>query len=248
MYVDESGDTGTVNSNTDHFVLSALVLHESEWLNILDDLILFRRGIKAKYGLKMKDEIHTYEFVTGRPNLSPQIPRNIRLDLLKSCMKWLASRNDISIVTVMCLKGTRDDVFNFTWKALIQRFDNTLKYANFPGGHGGQKGMLLSDDTDAKLTGLIREMRRFNPVPSMITGFAARDMRLKAVVEDPVFRDSAHSYLHQMADVVAYFGRQYYEPNRYVRRKGARTFYNIIQPVTNPHVTHYNTPNNIVEI
>lgn len=39
LYVDESGDTGHVNSPTKHFVLSALVIHEDQWLNILDDLV-----------------------------------------------------------------------------------------------------------------------------------------------------------------------------------------------------------------
>ena len=32
MYVDESGDSGLINSPSTHFVLSGLVIHESDWI------------------------------------------------------------------------------------------------------------------------------------------------------------------------------------------------------------------------
>jgi len=69
MYVDESGDIGKVNSPSNYFVLSAVILHENDWLNILDDMIVFRRGLKSRYGLGMNEEIHASVFITGRPHL-----------------------------------------------------------------------------------------------------------------------------------------------------------------------------------
>lgn len=253
MYIDESGDTGVSGSQTNFFVISAIVIHESSWLNVLDDLIDFRRSLKNQYGLLMQEEIHASEFINGSPNLKAGISRNDKLDILKKCLKWLDSRNDVSIVSVRCDKAQNaaKDIFEFTWRVLIQRFDNTLAHNNFPNSMGNDKGMIIADNTNGgKLTKLLRSMRRYNRVPNHAAfGVGSRNITLRAVVEDPVLRDSADSYLHQMVDVVAYFARQYYEPNKYIRKKGARTFYTtFLSSVVNQHVTQKNTPNRIVEI
>ena len=253
MYIDESGDTGKINSPTKYFVLSAIVMHETNWQNILDDLILFRKSLKNQYGLLMKDEIHASVFINGSPKLKNNITRNDKLDILKKCLKWLDSRNDISIVTIRCDKSANPtkDIFDFAWRVLIQRFDNTLAYNNFPNATGSDKGMIISDNTDGgKLTKLLRKMRRFNQIPNATSfGSGSRNITLRAVVEDPVMRDSAESYFHQMVDVVAYFARQNYEPNKFIRKKGGKTFYTkFLTNVTNRHVTRYSSPNNIVEV
>ena len=251
LYVDESGDTGHVNSPTNHFVLSAIVFHEDKWLDILDNLIGFRRYLKSRYGLAMKEEIHASEWLNKNPKLKANIPKHDRLDILKKCLKWLDLRNVISIYTVCCNKPTNraKDIFDYSWKVLIQRFDNTLAHNNFPGGNGNDKGIIIPDDTQGqKLTRLLRSMRRVNYIPSQFQNLKGRNIRLRAIIEDPIMRNSANSYFHQMVDVVAFFGRMYYEPNRYTRKKGARTFYNFISSVVNPHVTKKNTYNSIVEI
>jgi len=100
MYIDESGDTGKVNSPTRYFVLSAIVLHEDKWLDVLDDLILFRRQLKNRYGLRMKEEIHAAEWLNKNPQLRANILKHDRLDILKKSLKWLNQRNDISIFSV----------------------------------------------------------------------------------------------------------------------------------------------------
>lgn len=248
MYVDESGDTGHINSPSKYFILSAIVVHETDWFALLNDMIEFRRYLKMKYGLNMKEEIHASVFVNGRPKLNKTIPKNLRLDLLKKCLEWINTRNDISIVTIRLTKSKWFDIFDFGWRTLIQRFENTLSYKNFPNPTGFDKGLIVADDTDGgKLTKLLREMRRHNHVPG-VAGTSSRNLKLQAVIEDPVFRNSANSYLHQMADVVAYFARQQYEPNKFIRKKGARTFYNKLNRVTNPFVSSKASLNNIVEL
>jgi Protein of unknown function (DUF3800) len=249
MYVDESGDPGKNNSPTRYFVLSAIIFHESYWLNILDDLINFKRQLKDRYGLLIKEEIHASVFISGRPKLKNTIARNDRLDLLKKCLDWLSSRPDISIISVRIDKQQNTDPFDRAWQLLVQRFENTLLNKNFPGPFNNDKGLMFADNTNGqKLVKLVRQMRRYNPIPNMASyGGGSRNIPLRAIIEDPIFRDSGHSFLLQMVDVVAYFAKQVYEPNNFVKAKGARTFYGRLNPVINKHVTYSKKNYKIIE-
>ncbi len=82
MYVDESGDTGLINSPTKHFVLSGLVVHELRWQQYLDQLIDFRRRMKISFGLKLREEIHASAFINN-PGKVARIPRHQRLAILR---------------------------------------------------------------------------------------------------------------------------------------------------------------------
>jgi hypothetical protein len=73
-------------------------------------------------------------------------------------------------------------------------------------------------------------LRRFNPVPN-IGGIGSRPILLKTIVEDPVHRNSLHSYFIQLADVNSYMLTQQEKPNKYVRNKGGRTFFARLDPV-----------------
>lgn len=252
MYVDESGDVGPLpGSPTRYFILSAIIVHESSWQNLLDDIIALRRFFKAKHGLLLKEEIHASEWLQKRIKLRAGIPRNVRFDILKKCLEWLKSRTDVSVITIRVDKQGRPDPFEYAWRLLIQRFDNTLAHRNFPGpGTGADKGMIICDNTDGnKLRKLLREMRRYNQVNNMVSiGPGARNIPLRAIVEDPVFRNSGDSFLLQLVDVVAYFARQIYEPNKYIRQKGGRLAYGRIEPIVNKFVTNYATNFKIVEV
>ena len=105
MYVDESGDIGPINvSPTRYFILSAIVVHEMRWRNILQDLVQFRQTLKVTKGLKINEEIHCTNFIS-RPGPLVRIPRNDRLDIIKKCIDWLDSQTDISIYSVVVDKN-----------------------------------------------------------------------------------------------------------------------------------------------
>jgi len=250
MYVDESGDPGTAGSPTRYFILSALIVHELTWQSLLDDLINFRRTLKGRFGLLMREEIHASQFIYNRAILKTPLTRNVRLDILKRCLDWTNQRTDVSIITVRIDKQIRADPFEYAWRMLIQRFDNTLAYKNFPGGHGNDKGILICDNTDGnKLTRLLRQMRRYNQVSNKISiATGSRNIPLRAIIEDPVLRNSKDSYILQLVDVIAYFARQVYETNKYIRLKGAKNFYGRVANVVNQHATHYATRFKIVEL
>lgn len=229
MYVDESGDVGLNNSPTRFFVLSAIVIHESKWKETLSNLVAFRKMLRDTKGLKLREEIHCTELI-NKPKELVRIKRNDRLDIIKKCIDWLDSQTDINVFSVIIDKqGRTDDIFEFAWNTLLMRFENTIKYGNFSGPkNNDEKGMVLSDNTEGeKLRKLIRKMRHYNTIPNnkglYTDGY--RNIKLEYVIEDPVFRDSRFSLLHQMNDVVAYCVRQKYEPNAYMRKKGGHNFY-----------------------
>ncbi|SKB81971.1 DUF3800 domain-containing protein [Dyadobacter psychrophilus] len=198
----------------------------------------------------MTEEIHASVFINGNPNLRAGISKNHKILILRECLRFLNTRSEISIVTVRIEKNSdyTNDVFEFAWKLLIQRIDNTLKAGNFPGKLKADKGLIITDNTDEiKLRKLLRKMRRFNFVPSKF-GRASIDAKITSIIEDPVSRDSKSSYIHQMADVVCYFARQYYEPNKTIRKKGLRNFYIAnLGNVLNPNISPRNTVNYILE-
>lgn len=244
MYVDDSGDPGANVAVTDKFILTALVIHESKWNDFMDALSVFRKHLRDTKSLKMREEIHAVEFVNGR-SIRPSIKaikRNDRLDILKQVLDWLASRTEISVFSVVVDKTRHmsDDIYEIAWKTLIQRFENTIGYSNFPDGNDtGDMGIVISDRSDEKkLTGIIRAMRVYNPVTNQVDVFGSgyRNLALKYIIEDPNFRDSDNSYILQMVDVAAYFTLQRYHPNTYVRKKGAKNFFNRLSPVLNQYV------------
>ena len=44
-YADESGDSGYENSPSSAFVLSIVLVHERDWLRLLDRMVIMRRYI-----------------------------------------------------------------------------------------------------------------------------------------------------------------------------------------------------------
>lgn len=250
MYVDESGDPGPINSPTKHFYLSAIIVHEAYWLNMLDDLIIFKKSLNVRYKLLFKEEIHASVFLGGRQTTRHKINRYDKLDLLKKCLDWLGARTDISIMTVKVDKSVNKDPFERAWQLLLQRFENTLLHKNFPGPFNNDKGMVFSDNTNGqKLIKLVRQMRRYNPIPNMQRyGGGFRNIPLRSIIEDPNFRDSKHALFLQMVDVSVYFAKQYFEPNAYILKKGARTFYGRLNAVINKHVSYSVKNHKIIEV
>lgn len=235
MYVDESGDTGVVNSPTPYFMLSSLIVHELRWQACLDRLVAFRRRMRDAFGLKMNEEIHAAAMIRG-PGPLARMRRNDRLTIIRMFADEIAQLPDVRSINVVAVKRAGDsssDVFDRAWRALIQRFENTLSRGNFPGPKNPEeRGLIFCDNTDARLNTLVRRMRRYNPVPNQAAfGGGFRNLRLTYVVEDPIHRDSVKTYFVQAVDTIAYLIYQGKQPNSYMRRKGARTYFKRLSPI-----------------
>lgn len=234
LYVDESGDKGLDKSPTKCFVLSGLVVHELKWFETLETITNFRRFLKEKYGVKLREEIHASHLIHNPGDLA-RIPKSLRLQVLREIIDFEAQLSNISIINVIVDKQDKmptDDIFDKAWGTLIQRFHNTIAYKNFPGPQNPQDyGLLVVDQTDEpKLRILTRKMRKYNPVPSMFGG-GSMSIPITTVVEDPVHRNSLHSYFIQLADVNAFFLYQMHYPCKYIQQKGGKNYFKRLNPV-----------------
>jgi hypothetical protein len=157
--------------------------------------------------------------------------------MIRSFADLLAGLADLNIINVVVDKSTKNqgyEVFENAWRALIQRFENTISNHNFPGpANPDDRGLLLCDHTDdKKLMGLLRRMRRYNPVPNQPQhGAGYRNIAISYIVEDPVFRDSEHHYFIQAADLAAFLLYQRIHPNRYMRRNGGGNYFLRLAPI-----------------
>jgi Protein of unknown function (DUF3800) len=227
LYVDESGDIGLTNSPTQYFCLSGFVVHELRWDATLSAIVDFRKVLKERYGLKLREEIHAAHFINSPGDLA-RIGKSMRLHILREVMDFQAQLPDINILNIIVNKDNKapgTDIFDIAWQTLIQRFHNTVSRKNFPGPQNSDdRGLLFTDKTDEpKLRALSRRMRRFNQVPSRFNT-QALSVPTTTIIEDAVHRDSKHSYFIQLCDVNAYFLYQQYAPSAYVKKKGAKNY------------------------
>lgn len=236
MYVDESGDCGITRSPTRFFVLTGLVVHELRWQTYLDRMIAFRRRMKERYGLQMREEIHAAALLT-RPGALVRIKRYDRLAILRAFANELGSMRELNIINVVVDKSGKHseyDVFGSAWTAMIQRFENTISHRNFSGpANPDERGMLFPDRTDdKKLTQLLRQARRFNPIPNKPQfGLGFRDMPVTRIIGDPNFRESKDSYFVQAADLAAFLLYQKLAPSKYMKAKSGHNYFNMIDPI-----------------
>ena len=245
MYVDESGDCGlpTDGSPSNLFCLSGLVVHELRWKDTLAELARFRRWLRGRYKINVEDELHAAEMITKPSKLAPSIQRlkkHERLAVIRNFADAIAMLADVNIINVVVDKRSgrvpnKDEVFRWGWYALFQRFENTIRYQNFPGPkNADDRGIIFPDNTDGqKLKRFLETMRRRNEltVRQRSGGFQIKDEPIRAIIEDPILRDSRESYFIQAADCAAFLLKQSIEPSPYVKKHGGKSYFDLLDPV-----------------
>ncbi|MCL5037130.1 MAG: DUF3800 domain-containing protein [Chloroflexi bacterium] len=242
MYVDESGDCGLTSSPTNLFILAGLVIHELRWKPCLEELIRFRKSLKERFGLHLREEFHASKFIT-RPGDMLRIPRHKRLEMIRHYADFLDNLEGVNLFYVVVQKEGKEsnyNVFEKAWTVLIQRFENTIKNRNFSGPlNPDEKGLIICDDTDnRKLMSLVRKMRKYNPIPNMRSfGAGYRNIPINYIIEDPFFRNSEHSYFIQSVDLAAYLLFQFIKPNNFMRKKGGNNYYKRFSKILCEHIS-----------
>ena len=99
MYVDESGDSGLINSPTRYFVLSGLVMHELRWQASLSQIVDFRRRMREVHGLKLGEEIHAAHMIGRGSGPLARIQKHNRLAILRNFLDEISRLPDANILS-----------------------------------------------------------------------------------------------------------------------------------------------------
>jgi hypothetical protein len=81
-YFDESGDDGYPVYSSELFILTSIYLHSDVWKDNYNRLYSFRKIIKEEYGIPVKGEFHTKEFVTDKLPYHGKYTSDIRREIL----------------------------------------------------------------------------------------------------------------------------------------------------------------------
>jgi len=254
MYVDESGDTGMCapsgNSPSRYFCLTGLVVHELHWAETMNQIKQFRHWLRHKYGIYTDYEIHAADMISKPGRLAASLakrPRYQRLAILRHHADQLARLPYIRLINVCVDKVQKkytcpNDIFRKAWYVLFQRFENTMLKHNFPGPRNEhERGIIFPDNTDGlKLKQYLDRMRIHNPlyVRHHAGSSYEIDEPIRLIIEDPVCRDSRHSYFVQAVDTAVYLFKQHLMPNAYMKRTGAQAYFLRLYPVLCLHASN----------
>jgi|GEM_PF-2228984 len=98
-------------------------------------MVAFRRRMQGAFGLRLREEIHAAPMI-NKPGRLARIKRNDRLSILRFFADELALMPHLNIINVVVDKTNKNsnhDIAIIAWKALIQRFSNTITSSNFSG-------------------------------------------------------------------------------------------------------------------
>lgn len=200
-YVDESGDRGIGGSRT--YALGCVLVEDTAWPETFDQLIAFRRFLRASFGLPVRAELKANHLLRNAGAFRPlALSEPSRHAIYRQSMR-LHAKLDLQTFAVVIdkarLAGSQParDPADVAWDYLLQRLERFTT-------RGNTHLLLLHDEGDsAHVRKLARKARRAGTAGSMFgTGQLRRPF--KRLVEDTVPRNSAQSYFLQLADLAAY--------------------------------------------
>jgi hypothetical protein len=242
MYVDESGDPG-FKGHARHFILSALVVPATDWRESFDRHHQMRRYLNATYGYPVRAELHAAALVDTRyggtyvRRLGGRRTRmRLYQDVMRNIPQIFPTAKTLSVYidkdAAQTTSYQRDNYLELAWRYLITRFHNFLTW-----NCQGQPGLVFSDDmAPATVQALLRKMRVYNPVPSRYGPYY--NVPVRTIIEDPVFRNSEHSYFVQMADMIAHSLYRKIAVKGSYRRYNLHAFYDYLEPIALKEVSN----------
>lgn len=210
-YMDESGDPGVhPGSPTPTYTVSALFVHETEWVSIFDNLIAFRRYLRDSFGIRMRAEIKATQLVRGSgPWSTAGLGDNARKRIFRAFMRFQQKNGAEMAYAVVVDKSnlaTTSEVRERAWRYALQRVERTMNARS-------ERVMIVPDAGQYHwMRQLSREMRRHSTVGSLYGGGGLARPLLNVLIDDPVERQSHESYFIQLADLNAYAAYRYVVP------------------------------------
>jgi hypothetical protein len=195
-YIDETGDTGAVaNGGSRTYTLGCVLVPMHRWTDSLDYLINLRRNLKTTYGLKMSQEVKANHLV-GVKSVYRELglgDGQVRDIYRRHVDATVQSCSGVGAVVIHKSEINRSDidVFATAWEYLFTRLRKRTEERQQP--------LVIVHDQgeEDRVRKHLRRFRRAN-------WQGAQYGSARLLVEDPVPRNSQHSYFIQVADLIAY--------------------------------------------
>ena len=112
MYVDESGDTGLGAGSSDLFILSAIIVHEAFWTDVLNEMYRIRRGMYEKHGFGTTREMHAENMLGRHRKNGPGMSRRDCVLMLREVIRTEANLPHVRSMSVVVDKRDKNPGFN----------------------------------------------------------------------------------------------------------------------------------------
>jgi hypothetical protein len=230
FYADESYDQTK-------FVVSSLRVAVPEWRDVLTRIKTFRVGLRNKYGIKLKSELHAQTFIRHcSDGVSSQMLSIFeRRVVFEEAIDFIATL-PIQIVNV-CLPlqkfGGRSNEAHFqAVDRLFNRIQTNVTRMPTP----SHALVIFDKGKERQITKLSRRLSAFNYIPSQFGawpgGAKAKNFLTDRIIEDPVFRESHDSYFLQLSDFVAFaLLKREVPPSPFVLKWGYHQLFDRLRPV-----------------
>lgn len=215
-YVDETGDTGdaSLKGASTCYALGCVLVDLNDWSSAFDTYLAFRQRLRTSFGVPVRAELKANYLVRGsgplrKLNLAPSQRHYIYREHLR-LLEDLPARA-FGVVTDKQQAGVSGSAcFDMTWEMLLQRFERTCTYENTT--------LMITHDNGENdaVRKHVRKARRHLTAGS-IQGGGRLQFKADRIVDDPMPRNSQHSFFIQLADLVAYAAwRSYMAPSHAV--------------------------------
>lgn len=188
------------------------MVHESDWLNTLDNLVALRRQLKANWGIPVRAELKSEHFRWGHGPMQGIRLRD-RRDIFKIVMEYQAANLTALTFAVAIDKqklALGQDAREFAFRFTLQRIDRTCKAKS-------ERAIIFPDEGHgAFLRKMIRKYRRHQAISGHFGG--QLNMPMERIIEDPHDKHSQDSFFTQVCDWNAYAAHRsrYVDPTRKV--------------------------------
>ena len=160
-YFDESGDDGLINYSSNIFILTATYMSSDDWNQNFNKLKSFRKFLKEKYNIPIKEEFHTAHFFKDKDPYRKYKLTNIeRKEIVYWYAKAIGVLNIEIINTIIDKNNIAKKDYNILANALtytIQRIENSSNW----------KYIIISDKGRISIMKkTARAIQRYNPILS----------------------------------------------------------------------------------
>ncbi len=202
FYIDESADE-------ELFVLAALAVPATRWKVIFDRVREFRLDLQHTDGIDIHAEFHAWKFVSGRGNIAnPIVTKGRRCQIFQDTLRMVATLPEASLITAVSPASEEEPGFGHLLLNIQRLMEAENSYA-----------VLICDQgKETAYTHYAHALRTLGAIDN--------------ILEEPLFKNSAQSYLIQLSDFCAYALLRQEHPLASKTKYGLDQAFKVLIPIT----------------